>query len=151
MPSNIIQAIIEDNNGNIWISSNGGISRFDRKTQKFRNYSKEDGLQGDQFKQQSFLITRKGEIYFGGYNGFNSFYPDSLKDNDFIPPVYITDFQIFNKPVLFGYPGAQFQTYIGEAKEITLKWNQSVFSFTFSAINYSHSEKKSICLYDGRL
>ena len=49
LPSNIIQAIIEDNIGNIWISSNGGISRFDRKTQKFRNYSKEDGLQGDQF------------------------------------------------------------------------------------------------------
>jgi signal transduction histidine kinase/streptogramin lyase len=141
LPSNIIQSIIEDNAGNIWISSNGGISRFDRKTKKFRNYSKEDGLQGDQFKQQSSLITRKGEIYFGGYNGFNSFYPDSLKDNDFIPPVYITDFQIFNKPVRFGYPGAQFQSYIGEAKEIRLNWNQSVFSFTFSAINYSYPEK----------
>jgi signal transduction histidine kinase/ligand-binding sensor domain-containing protein len=141
LPSNIIQSIVEDNAGNIWISSDGGITRFDHKTKKFRNYSKEDGLQGDQFKQQSSLITRKGEIYFGGYNGFNSFYPDSLKDNDFIPPVYITDFQIFNKPVRFGYPGAQFQSYIGVAKEITLKWNQSVFSFTFSAINYSHSEK----------
>jgi signal transduction histidine kinase/streptogramin lyase len=141
LPSNIIQAIIEDNKGNIWISSNGGISRFDTKTKKFRNYSKEDGLQGDQFKQQSCFITHKGEIYLGGYNGFNSFYPDSLKDNVFIPPVYITDFQIFNKPVLFGYPGAQFQTYIGEVEEIRLKWKQSVFSFTFSAINYSHSEK----------
>jgi signal transduction histidine kinase/ligand-binding sensor domain-containing protein len=141
LPSNIIQTIIEDNNGNIWITSNGGISRFDNQTKKFRNYSKEDGLQGDQFKQQSSMVTRKGEIYFGGYNGFNSFYPDSLKDNDFIPPVYITDFQIFNKPVLFGYPGAQFQTYISEAKEIRLNWNQTVFSFTFSAINYSHSEK----------
>jgi signal transduction histidine kinase/ligand-binding sensor domain-containing protein len=141
LPSNIIQSIIEDNAGNIWISSDGGISRFDHKTKKFRNYSKEDGLQGDQFKQQSSLITRKGEIYFGGYNGFNSFYPDSLKDNDFVPPVYITDFQIFNRPVRFGYPGAQFQSYIGETKEITLKWNQSVFSFTFSAINYSHPEK----------
>jgi signal transduction histidine kinase/streptogramin lyase len=141
LPSNIIQSIIVDNAGNIWISSNGGISRFDHNTKKIRNYSKEDGLQGDQFKQQSSLITHKGEIYFGGYNGFNSFYPDSLKDNDFVPPVYITDFQIFNKPVHFGYPGDQFQSYIGEAKEITLKWKQSVFSFTFSAINYSHSEK----------
>lgn len=141
LPSNIIQSIIEDNAGNIWISSNSGISKFDHRTKNFRNYSKEDGLQGDQFKQQSALITRKGEIYFGGYNGFNSFYPDSLKINDFIPPVYITDFQIFNKPVHFGYPGAQFQSYIGETKEITLKWNQSVFSFTFSAINYSHPEK----------
>jgi signal transduction histidine kinase/ligand-binding sensor domain-containing protein len=141
LPSNRIQAIIEDRSGNIWISSNGGISRFDRNTQKFRNYSKEDGLQGDQFKQQASLITRKGEIYFGGYNGFNSFYPDSLKDNDLIPPVYITDFQIFNKPVVYGGPGAQFQTHINEAKEITLRWKQSVFSFSFYAINYTFPEK----------
>ena len=141
LPSNIIQAIVEDKAGNIWISSNGGISRFDPKTRKFRNYSKEDGLQGDQFKQKSSMMTRNGEIYFGGYNGFNSFNPDSLKDNDFIPPVYITDFQIFNKPVLFAVPGSQFQTHISEAKEIKLNWRQSVFSFTFSAINYTNPEK----------
>jgi signal transduction histidine kinase/ligand-binding sensor domain-containing protein len=141
LPSNRIQAIIEDYSGNIWISSNGGISRFDHNTQKFRNYSKEDGLQGDQFKQQSFLITRKGEIYFGGYNGFNSFYPEKLKDNDFIPPVYLSDFQIFNKPVVYGGPGAQFQTHINEAKEIILNWKQSVFSFSFNAINYTHPVK----------
>jgi signal transduction histidine kinase/ligand-binding sensor domain-containing protein len=141
LPSNRIQAIIEDNSGNIWISSNGGISRFDRRTQKFRNYSIEDGLQGNQFKQQSFLKTSKGEIYFGGYNGFNSFYPDSLKDNDFIPPVYMTDFQIFNKPVIYAVPGGQFQTHINEAKEITLNWRQSVFSFSFAAINYTFPEK----------
>jgi signal transduction histidine kinase/ligand-binding sensor domain-containing protein len=141
LPSNIIQSIIEDNSGNIWISSNGGISRFDSKTRKFRNYSKEDGLQGDQFKQQSSLITRKGEIFFGGYSGFNSFNPDSLKDNDFIPPVYITDFQIFNKEVPVGVDGSQFQTHISEAKEIKLNWRQSVFSFTFSAINYTYPEK----------
>ena len=138
LPSNRIQAIIEDNSGIIWISSNGGISRFDRKTQKFRNYSKEDGLQGNQFKQQSFLKTHRGELYFGGYNGFNSFYPDSLKDNDFIPPVYITDFQIFNKPVVYAGPGAQFQTHINEAKEIKLNWRQSVFSFLFNAISYTY-------------
>ncbi|MGC1392385.1 MAG: two-component regulator propeller domain-containing protein [Bacteroidales bacterium] len=141
LPNNRIHAITQDSKGNIWISSNYGISRLNPGTQDVRNYSKEDGLQGDQFYQQSFLKTRKGELYFGGYNGFNSFYPDSLKDNDFIPPVYITDFQIFNKPVVYAVPGAQFQTYISEAKEIKLNWNQSVFSFSFAAINYTHPQK----------
>jgi len=141
LPSNSIQAIIEDNSGNLWFSSNNGISRFDVKTQKFRNYFKEDGLQGDQFFAQSFLKTSKGEIYFGGFNGFNSFYPDSLKDNDFLPPVYLTDFQIFNKPVPVGIPGSQFQTHISEAKEIKLSWRQSVFSFSFAAINYTYPER----------
>jgi signal transduction histidine kinase/ligand-binding sensor domain-containing protein len=141
LSDNKIQAIVEDNKRNLWFSTSNGISRFDRKTQKFRNYSKEDGLQSNQFFQQSFLKTTDGEIYFGGYNGFNSFYPDSLKDNDFIPPVYITDFQIFNKPVPLGIPGSQFPTYISEAKEIKLNWDQSVISFSFCAINYSSPEK----------
>ncbi len=135
LPHNRIQAIVEDNQRNIWISSGGGITQFNRKTQKFRNYTKEDGLQGNQFFQQSFLKTRTGEIYFGGYNGFNCFQPETLQDNDFIVPVYLTDFQIFNKPVAFGNPKSQFPKHISEAKEITLNWHQSVFSFSFAAIN----------------
>jgi signal transduction histidine kinase/ligand-binding sensor domain-containing protein len=141
LPNNRIHAITQDNNGDIWISSNLGISRLNPEIQSIRNYSKEDGLQGDQFYQQSFLKTRSGELYFGGYSGLNSFFPDSLKDNTFIPPVYITDFQIFNKPVVYAVPGSPFQTHISEAKEIRLNWKQSVFSLSFAAINYQHPEK----------
>jgi signal transduction histidine kinase/ligand-binding sensor domain-containing protein len=141
LPSNSIRAIVEDNDFNLWISTTNGISRFDHNTKMFKNYIKEDGLQGNEFIAQSFLKTREGEIYFGGYNGFNSFYPDSLKDNDFIPPVYITDFQIFNKPAVYGSQEGQFPTYISEAKEITLTWRQSVFSFSFAAINYTFPGK----------
>jgi len=141
LPDNRIHAITQDNSGNIWISSNKGITQINTDIQSIRNYSRDDGLQGDQFYQQSFLKTKKGELYFGGYSGFNSFHPDSLKDNMLVPPVYIADFQIFNKPVIYGVPGSQFQTNISEAKEIELKWNQSVFSFSFVAINYTHPEK----------
>jgi signal transduction histidine kinase/ligand-binding sensor domain-containing protein len=141
LPNNRIHAITQDNNGNIWISSNYGITRINPDIESVRSYSKEDGLQGDQFYQQSFLKTRNGELFFGGYSGLNSFFPDSLKDNDFIPPVYITDFQIFNKPVVYAVPGAQFQTHISEAKEIKLNWKQSVFSLSFAAINYIHPKK----------
>ncbi|MFY9151758.1 MAG: two-component regulator propeller domain-containing protein [Prolixibacteraceae bacterium] len=141
LPNNTIKSIVEDDHGNLWITSNSGISRLNRNTEKIRNYSKEDGLQGDQFFQQSFLKTRSGEIYFGGYNGFNSFHPDKLKDNTFIPQVHITDFQIFNKHVTSGISGSQFETHISEAKEITLHSDQSVFSFSFAAINYTHPEK----------
>jgi ligand-binding sensor domain-containing protein len=141
LPNNRIHAITEDKKGDIWFSSNSGISRLNPEIQLIRSYSKDDGLQGDQFYQQSFLKTRAGELYFGGYNGFNSFNPDSLKENDYIPPVYITDFQIFNKPVSYAVPGSQFQTHISEAKEITLNWNQRVFSFSFVAINYTHPKK----------
>lgn len=141
LPNNRIHAITQDGNGNIWISSNNGLTRINPEIQSIRNYAKEDGLQGDQFFQQSFVKTRGGELYFGGYSGFNSFHPDSLKENLLVPQIYITDFQIFNKPVIYGAPGSQFQTHISEASEIELKWDQSVFSFSFVAINYTHPEK----------
>jgi Signal transduction histidine kinase len=141
LPNNTIHAIVEDNNNNLWISTNNGISKFNYKTQRFRNYNLIDGLQGNQFYPESFLKAHDGEIYFGGYYGFNSFYPDSLKDNELIPPVYITDFQIFNKKVPVGVQGSPLKNHISEAKEITLSWRQSVFSFGFTAINYTHPEK----------
>jgi signal transduction histidine kinase/ligand-binding sensor domain-containing protein/CheY-like chemotaxis protein len=136
LPDNNICAIIEDDKGFLWTSTNNGLSRFDTKNHTFRNYTKEDGLQGNQFFLGSALKTRDGELYFGGYEGFNSFYPDRLKDNDFIPPVYVNDFQLFGKPVKYGET-SQFKTAISEAKEIKLLWKQSVFSFGFVGINYT--------------
>ena len=141
LPGNLINAILEDNRNNLWISTNNGICRYNYKNNTFSNYTESDGLQGDQFFQQSSLKTRKGELYFGGTNGFNSFSPDRFKDNDFNPPVYLNDFQIFNKPVIYGGSGSQFPTYIGEAKEINLSWYQSVFSFGFTAISFTNPEK----------
>jgi signal transduction histidine kinase/ligand-binding sensor domain-containing protein len=139
--NNRIHAITEDNSGNIWISSNSGLSRINTGIQSVRNYTREDGLQGDQFYQQSFLKTRAGELYFGGYSGLTSFFPDSLRDNTVTPPVYITDFQIFNKPVSYGGPGSQFPVHISEASEIRLRWDQSIFSLSFAAISYQHQSK----------
>ena len=86
--TNEINAIVEDDHGNLWISTNYGISQFNPESQKFKNYSTNDGFQGNQFFMQSLLRTKHGTIYFGGFNGFNFFHPDSLKNNDFIPPVY---------------------------------------------------------------
>ena len=137
---NSIRGIIPGNDNDLWISTSNGMSHLNLDDQTFKNYSKKDGLQADEFHRQTYLKTSKGEIYLGGYNGFNSFYPENLKENEFIPPVYITDFQIFNKPVDFGDPDSQFPTDICVTKAIELTWKQSVFSFSFNAINYTYPE-----------
>lgn len=140
LPSNLINGILEDGNSNIWVSTGEGISRINYKTGKIRNYTASDGLQGRQFFVHSCLKTRSGEMYFGGFNGLNSFFPDSLKDNNYVPPVYINEFLIFNKPVTVGGPNSPLQNVIEQTKEIVLSWKQSVFSFGFVAINYTHPE-----------
>jgi len=140
LPSNAIKGIQEDKQGFLWLSTNRGLSRLNPETDLFINYDHSDGLQDDEFYQCSSYKSRNGEIYFGGVNGFNVFLPENIQSNPFIPPVVITDFQIFNKPVTIG-ENSPLKTDISEAEQITLTYKQTVFSFGFTALNYISSDK----------
>jgi two-component system sensor histidine kinase ChiS len=140
LPNNIIKGIQEDENGNLWLSTNRGLSRFNPKTQTFKNYDISDGLQDNEFYQCSHYKSKSGEIFFGGVNGFNAFHPDDLIPNPYIPPIAITDFRIFNKPVEIS-KNSPLQTHISEATTIRLSYKHSVFSFEFTALNFISSDK----------
>jgi len=92
-----------------------------------------------QFYLGAYHKSRNGEMFFGGDNGFITFYPDSVKDNPHIPPVVITDFQIFNKSVTIGGE-SPLQKPVSETEEIKLSYKENVFSFEFAALDYSHPE-----------
>lgn len=141
LPSNVIYTILKDSKGDFWLSTNKGISKFNPETKAIRNYDLSDGLQGDEFKGHSCFQTADGEMYFGGINGFSTFYPDSLKDNDFIPPVYITGLQVFNKPVIPGDKNYLLQKDISETGSINFSYKHSVITFQFAALNYTIPEK----------
>lgn len=79
-------------------------------------------------------------MFFGGTNGFNSFYPQNINNNSFVPPVYLTGFQIFNEKMLPGAHGSPLQQDISLTHEIQLSHRQSAISFTFAALNYTVSE-----------
>lgn len=141
LPNDVINGILEDNSGFLWISTNRGISKFDPETVSFRNYDVQDGLQGNDFFHGSCYKSQNGEMFFGGPNGYNSFFPDSLKDNTIIPAVVITDFQIFNKPVGINTPDSPLEKHISETNELELSYEQSVFSFEFAALNYISTQR----------
>jgi len=142
LPSNIIHGILEDDQGNLWLSTLNGLSKFNPDTKTFRNYDVSDGLQGNEFSERNASYkSDNGEMFFGGKQGFNVFHPDSIRDNPFIPPVYITDLKIYNKSVGIGIEGSPLNKHIIETKEMTLSYKQLVFSFEFVALNYTHPEK----------
>ncbi|MFX1355260.1 MAG: ATP-binding protein, partial [Promethearchaeota archaeon] len=118
------------------ISTNGGLSRFDPTTETFKNYDVDDGLQSNEFNQFAYMKSRSGELYFGGINGFNAFYPDEIQDNSTVPEVVITDFQLFNEPVPVGN-GSPLLKSIVETDEIRLSYQDSFFSFAFAALHYA--------------
>jgi two-component system sensor histidine kinase ChiS len=153
LSNNVINGILEDDNGHLWLSTNQGLSRFDPLQKTFKNYDMYDGLQSNQFFIGAACLSQKGEMFFGGVNGFNVFHPDSIRDNSHIPDVYLTDFQIFNKEV--DVKTGTFQDvddhyylckHISNISEITLSHKESVFSFEFAALDF-HSPQKNQYVY----
>jgi len=147
LTNNEIKCIILDENEIIWLSTNKGIFQFNSKSETFKNFDVTDGLQGNEFNIRSGLVTTKGEILFGGNNGFNIFRPENLKDNTYIPPVVITELKIFNQTVPIGGPDSILQRHISKTEKITLSYNDAVFSFDFVALNYVSPEKNQYAYF----
>jgi signal transduction histidine kinase/ligand-binding sensor domain-containing protein/DNA-binding response OmpR family regulator len=135
-----IKGIAEDDQGNFWIATSNGITRFHPDVQTFKKYNTADGLQGLEFEANAYLKTRDGEFFFGGVNGFNNFYPENIRTNTFVPPVYITDFEIFNKKMLIDDKDSPLDKDISLTNKIKLSYKQSTFSFEFAALNYTALE-----------
>ncbi len=140
LPSNSIMGILEDEAGNLWLSTFRGLSKFDPVEEIFKNYTPKDGVQSNEFNSSVAFKGHDGQLYFGGINGFNAFYPPEIKDNPYVPPVILTDFQIFNKSVPVGEDPVLKKS-IAETDEITLSYRESVFTFEFAALDYTFPEK----------
>ncbi len=138
---NAVLSITGDNNDNLWISTNRGLGRFNIPEKKFRNFDVADGLQSNEFNYTSVLNSSDGKIYFGGKNGFNVFNPDSIADNQRIPPVYLTRLTVMNTPVGPKQQQDILSKHINFVKSITLNHKQTVISIEFAALNYSNSAK----------
>ena len=139
LANDVVYGILEDKQGNLWLSTNKGLSRFNPETNRFRNYDVLDGLQSNEFRS-AYHKNRRGELFFGGINGFNAFDPEQFTDNPYIPPVVITDFKIFNQSVKIG-DNSPLQQHISITEQITLSYKQSFFSFEFAALNFLEPSK----------
>lgn len=142
LPNSVIYAIEEDAAGNFWITSNAGLTRINPYTDRIpKLFTQSDGLQSNQFNFRSSLHARNGMLYFGGINGLNAFDPRDFKDNSFIPPVVITNFQLFNKDIHIKDKNSPLQTSITECKKITLSYYQNTISLDFAALSYEAPDK----------
>ncbi len=145
LPNNAIFGITQDDQGNLWIGTGKGLSRFNLDNKRFKNFDVSDGLQSNEFKENAYYKSRSGMMYFGGNNGFNEFFPDSIKSTLYQPPIVLTSFQVFNEPVQIASslnPKSPLKKSITETTELTLPYDQSVISFEFASLNYTRQSKK---------
>lgn len=150
--SNVIHAIVEDNNKNMWVTTTNGIINIivsvDPKngvyTYTYYRYNELDGLQDQLFNERSITKTSRGEIIAGGGQGLSFFDPENIRYNYSVPKVTFTDIHLFNKEIKIDsiYNGNRILTQsLNNTSKVELKYKQNMFSISFSAMNYILPEK----------
>jgi ligand-binding sensor domain-containing protein/signal transduction histidine kinase len=148
LPDNVIYGILEDDDGNLWLSTNNGLSKVvagnDMANISFINYHEDNWLHCNSFNIGAFHKNTDGILFFGCDEGVVFFDPDDIRVNEFVPPVVMTDFQLFFQPVKIG-PGAKspLSQHITETEKIVLNHRQNVLKFKFAALSYIQSEKNN--------
>lgn len=147
LPSNTILRLLEDKRGNLWMSTYNGICRFDIKKRIFRNFSVNDGLQSNQFSFNAGIELSTGEFLFGGINGFNMFFPDSIKQFNKVSNVLLTDFYVNNQPIEESKRDLISKRISGKIKEVSLPYDQTALSLEFVALDYNNADKIKYAYY----
>ena len=141
LDANTIYSIREDDRGDLWLSTEKGIIRFTQtsdSTARSKLLELSDGIPFDDNFHFKIYKSRDGKIYVGARmfsgNGYYCFHPDSLRDNDHIPPIVLTEFKVNNEPF-------RSDSSVTEARQFRLKHNQNFFSIKFAALDFINPEK----------
>lgn len=131
---NSIYAILFDDEQNLWASTNKGLSKFSLLSKRFKNYNVNDGLQSNEFNGGAYFKDNNGEIYFGGINGYNSFFPKDLTENNYVSPILLTSFKVYDKKI-------RLEKSITQTEKIKLSYKQNFISFEFASLDYKNPNK----------
>ncbi|WP_111708241.1 hybrid sensor histidine kinase/response regulator transcription factor [Lutibacter citreus] len=144
LPNNVIKGILEDEQGNLWISSNKGISRINPEDKSIRNFGVSDGLQDFEFRDFACYKRKSGEMIFGGVNGFNTFFPDDMSLDTTVNKVVFTDLEILNQPINVGdeFKGRVIlNKSINNVALLELKYQENSFTIYFSGLHFASPSK----------
>jgi signal transduction histidine kinase/DNA-binding response OmpR family regulator/ligand-binding sensor domain-containing protein len=148
LPNNTIHGIVSDKKSNLWISTNFGLSNFIVEESKFINYTKNEGLQNNEFADGAFYQDPKsGFVFMGGIKGFNYFLPQKIKESAVVPDLLIDKISGQNQAVPY-YQGLVISPESNTTPAIVLDHDQNFFDIELSALTYINSEK---CQYSYQL
>ena len=131
-----VRAITEDKLHQIWISTNGGVSRLDEAKKVFYNYSHHDGVPMGDFMNGSTCMTSDGTMYFGSQNGACYFNPKDIPTNREVSSIVITRFCTYHR--MKESHDEELPMPIADG-EINLPYNQNTFKISFNVLDYTQS------------
>ncbi|MEM6699107.1 MAG: two-component regulator propeller domain-containing protein, partial [Bacteroidota bacterium] len=147
LPNDVIYGILNDEEGNLWMSSNKGIIRYTPETGVIRNFTAADGMQSNEFNTYAFGKSLNGELLFGGIAGLNIFHPNDLKDNPVVPKLSITGLEVNNQAVSVFDSTGILEKAIEFTASITLPFKQNNVNLRFAALEFSAPQKNQLSYY----
>ncbi len=135
-PGNLVYSILPDDRNNLWFATGNGLCRYNPAGKSFRTFTEADGLQGQEFNLGAAFKGAHGEMFFGGMNGLNSFFPDSLLDNPNIPAITITSAYKISK-------GNKMDINLEETGKVRLNHNENTFTIEFAAMEFTNPSKNA--------
>ncbi|WP_420149514.1 hybrid sensor histidine kinase/response regulator transcription factor [Spirosoma sp.] len=140
LPNKVVYGILLDANRHLWLSTNRGLSQFNPRTRHFRNYTRADGLQDDEFNTASFTRAPSGDLLFGGVKGLNIVRPSELSAVvNKRPLVNIIGLKVNNKPAEVGQNDKVLEQSIEFTNQLNLSHDQNLLTFEFGVMDYTNS------------
>lgn len=141
LPNNTIHGIVSDKKSNLWISTNFGLSNFSIDPEKFVNYTKNEGLQNNEFADGAFYNDPESDfIFMGGIKGFNYFLPQKIKESSIVPDLLIDKISGQNQATPY-YQGLVISPDSKTHPSIVLKHDQNFFDIQLASLTYINNEK----------
>jgi len=131
----IVNSIIEDSHGILWMGTNNGICKLNPKDFSFSFFNTEDGLISNDFFFNS-CCRSKNQLFFGCNKGICFFSPDKIGQDTFKQNLVFTDFKLFNKSILINSEDSPLNQHISTTNQISLKHDQNYIILEFAALNY---------------
>lgn len=144
LPSDNVCKILEDSEHNLWLTTTKGISKISKKDRKIQNFNSKDGVQSGMFIDNSGTRTRSGQLYFGGTEGLTFFNPTEITEDPQNPNIILTTFQLFNNTISARSeknPNSPLEKTINYVDEISLKYDESVFSIGYASVDYRSTDQ----------
>ncbi|MDF2190367.1 hybrid sensor histidine kinase/response regulator transcription factor [Paraflavitalea sp. CAU 1676] len=142
LPANTnVVGILDDEQGNLWLSSNMGLIKYNPSQNTAQTYTMSDGLAGNEFNFNAYLRDSRGNMYFGGFNGITHFTPARVETNQYTAPVIFTGLRLFNNPVAINDDSRILSENIALSPTLTFRYNQDVFTIEYALLNYIKSSK----------
>ncbi len=137
LASNGLLSIEEDKKGNIWMSTENDLIRFNPENELFEIFHELGQLT---FSESSSQLLKNNPMLFGYLNGLISFYPDSIKSDTIKSNIVLTNFQLFNKNVK-NTEDSPLSGNIDDIHKIELKHDQNFFNIQFSTLDFQNTKQ----------